>query len=132
MFQRATISLSFKLQGTNDRLVISIWWPKKLNFVTKDLNSYSLSWLRIISTGSREDTEKAAAIELKKLVTKADKNVKDFPSSVIQVDNYQSYRIWQFPILNPLTTKVDRFLNVLTNMGDARKNGMTVKVQLEI
>lgn len=132
MFQRATISLSFKLQGTNDRLVISIWWPKKLNFVTKDLNSYSLSWLRIISTGSREDTEKAAAIELKKLVTKADKNVKDFPSLVIQVDNYQSYRIWQFPILNPLTTKVDRFLNVLTNMGDARKNGMTVKVQLEI
>ena len=65
-------------------------------------------------------------------MNKAKGNVKKFPSTVIQVDEAQSYQIWQFPILDPKTGNFDKFLNVLTNMGNAKYNAMTVKVPLEI
>ncbi|CAB4003491.1 Hypothetical predicted protein [Paramuricea clavata] len=124
--KRSVIALSFKIQGTNDRVVLSIWWPKKLNFLTKDLNAYSVSWLRIPYSKARAD--ETLTVSLQDFVKKADKDAKKFPTPVIQINNFQRYHIWQFPILNPLSSKVDKYLNVFTNMGDGRKNGMTVKV----
>ena len=114
IFARAAVSLSFKLQGTNDRIAISIWW-------TRSKNSYSLSWI----------DNSLTKVKLADYVNKATEK-KKFPSTVIRVDEAQSYQIWQFPILNPRTRMVDKFLNVLTNMGNAKYNAMTVKVPLKI
>ena len=126
-FQRSAIALSFKIQGSNDRLVLSIWWPKKINW-KRDFNAYSVSWLPI--SPSADGSYETLAVSLRDFVTKADKDLKKFPTPVVQVNNFQRYYIWQFPIVNPVSSKVDKFLNVLTNMGDARINGMTVKVQI--
>jgi hypothetical protein len=70
------------------------------------------------------------AVSLRDFVNKATQDPKKFPTPVVLVNNFQHYYIWQFPIVNPVSSKVDKFLNVLTNMGDARTNGMTVKVQI--
>jgi hypothetical protein len=128
VFKRSAIALSFKIQGSNDRVVLSIWWPKKMNFISKDLNAYSVSWLRI--PPSQDRPQQTLAVSLRDFVNKATQDPKKFPTPVVQVNNFQRYYIWQFPIVNPVSSKVDKFLNVLTNMGDARTNGMTVKVQI--
>ena len=125
--KRAAIAMSFKIQGSNDRIVLSIWWPKKLNILPKNLNAYSVSWLRIPFTDDR--SYETLAVSLRNFVKKAEEDPEKFPSPVVQVNNFQRYQIWQFPIVNPKTSKVDKFLNVLTCMGNARRNGMTVKVQ---
>ena len=127
MLQRSAISLSFKIKGTNGRIVLSIRWPKKL--LPFEVNAYSVSWLTVDSSESKEETYKTIALSLQNMVKKADKDAKMFPAPVIKVGNFQQYFLWQFPIiLNQKSKKVKIFVNVLTNMGGARKNGMTVKV----
>lgn len=78
--------------------------------------------------GSKENTYNTIAISLRELVKKANEDAQMFPSPVIKVGKFQQYFIWQFPVPNPKSRKVEKFVNVLTNMGDGRNNGMTVKV----
>ena len=129
-FKRSVIALSFKVQGTNDRIILSIWWPKKLKILGNERNSYSVSWLRLPL--SREQEYQTLGNSLRELVQKADDYSSNFQAPFVEVDDFQRYQIWKFPILNSASGKVDKFLNVLTNMGDARKNGMTVKVSIYI
>ncbi|XP_028403280.1 uncharacterized protein LOC114526003 [Dendronephthya gigantea] len=122
-FQRSAIALSFKIQGRDDRIVFTIWWPLKANFFKKDLNSYSVS---LVNT--EKSNEEALRSYLKRLVELADKNPDQFPTPVIAADVFQQYRLWKFPMPNSVNGKVENVLNVLTNMGDGRKNGMAVKL----
>ncbi|XP_028403281.1 uncharacterized protein LOC114526004 [Dendronephthya gigantea] len=124
MFKRSAIALSFKIQGSDDRIVFTIWWPLKGSW--KGLNSYSVS-----SFNTKEKKEKELRSCLKHLVEQAIKNPKEFGAPVIAADVFQQYRLWKFPMPNSVNGKVENVLNVLTNMGDGRKNGMAVKLYMK-
>ena len=124
----SVFALSFRVRGTLDRIVLTIWWPKKLKF--GEYNSYSLSWLPRDKDAYEEVfvqeklKEVVAAIQnkitsVKSFVTTDDGSV-NVP--IVRVEKYQHYFYWEFPL-----TPKKQTLKVLTGMGSGRKNGMVVK-----
>ena len=120
----SAIALSFKIHRTEHRLVVTISWPRKLgmlDFTSKEeFNSYLVS---VIPESTRHESLQISLTKLMSAVV----NIKE-PSSVVHSNHLQRYMYWRFPIVNPHSQRVDKFIHVLTNMGNARKNGMTVKV----
>ena len=115
---KSAIALSYKIQGTTQRIVFSIIWPLKL--IPGGLNQYSVAMIK--------DSNNDALIKtyLQSFLQKEVFNSNSYPSKIITVENFQRYHFWAFQL------GVNKYLNVLTNMGDSRVNGMTVKVGLTL
>ena len=109
--KKSAIALSYKIQGTTKRIVFSIIWPFKLAIWKP--NQYSVA---MISDDS----------SLLSFLPKDVFKLASYPSKTITADKFQQYHFWAFPLGG------DKYLNVLTNMGNSRVNGMTVKVGLTL
>lgn len=125
----SVFALSFRVRGTLDRIVLTIWWPRKLTLGGH--NSYSLSWLPRGKDAHKEQMfvegklKEVVAVIQNKITPKESFVTTDDGSlnvPIIRVDKYQHYFYWEFPLIEKKQT-----LKVLTGMGSGRKNGMVVK-----
>ena len=125
--KNSAIALSFKIRGTKSRLVISITWEKKLNtfnlFTPKEFNSY------LVSVIDEPTTDELLESSLDQLMNKVVEEASSkSPTEGIQSTNLQSYIYWKFPIPSRKRFQKLMDIKVLTYMGNAKKNGMIVKV----
>ena len=114
----SAIVLSFKIQGTNKRIVLSIIWPVKLPL--GEFNLYSVAMIN--DDSSNKENDALIKTSLQSFLPKEVFDPASYPSKIITANNFQQYHFWAFPL------GVNKYLNVLTNMGDSRVNGLTVKV----
>ena len=136
--------LSFRIKNFRDRVVLAVWWPRKLN-PNEKINSYALSLLHPDKTAQehpqvRQELRNIAAaikehpydekLANEKLAISAPSivpNERKLKVPYMLVGRYQHYYYWRFPMKNDMATKKGS-LKLVTGMGSGRKNGMVMKI----
>ncbi|XP_028403261.1 uncharacterized protein LOC114525986 [Dendronephthya gigantea] len=106
-FKKSFIVLSFLIDGTNYRLIL---------LLSNKLNSHT------VFLDETPKVEKELDYHLKKFREPVNAR------SVVETEEFQSHTFWHFPILDADKENVEKFVHVVTSLGNADNSAMTMKV----